>query len=51
MITFLNELFRPEALKRLQSHVEIVHDYSQIEKIDAIIVRTDPGTQDIISPR
>ncbi|MFD1848814.1 hydroxyacid dehydrogenase [Oceanobacillus bengalensis] len=48
MMIYLNEHIHPEALETVGRHAEIVQDYSQIEEIHAIIVRTEPVTREII---
>lgn len=47
-IVYLSENIHPQALALLQEHCTVVADFSQIESIDAIILRNIPVTRDMM---
>ena len=48
MKVYLNDPISPDALQRLREHVEIVNNFDHPEELDAIIVRQQYCTAEVI---
>lgn len=48
MKIYLGDMFHPDAVEWLSQHAEIVHDFDQIEELDAILIRAGGVTAEQI---
>ena len=48
MKIYLGEMFHPDAVEWLKQHADVVHDFDQIEELDAILIRAGGVTAEQI---